>query len=64
MRSPLAVAHIKRLARESASPVTKDMLTLESRLFGELMRTEEAKNLLAYVAGQHRRERTEPGSES
>ena len=56
-RSPLAVAHIKRLAREAVSPVTKEMLTLESRLFVELMQTEEAKKLLAGIAKQHRIER-------
>lgn len=55
-RPPLAVAHIKRLARESTAPVTKAMLTLESKLFAELMATEEAKQLLAEVAGQHRKE--------
>ncbi|XOV87669.1 MAG: enoyl-CoA hydratase/isomerase family protein [Pseudomonadota bacterium] len=55
-RSPLAVAHIKRLVRSAVSPVTKDMLTLESRLFGELMQTPEAKTLLARVAAQHKLE--------
>jgi len=53
-RSPLAVAHIKRLAREAVSPVSRDMLTLESKLFAELMRTPEAKALLAQVAATHR----------
>ena len=56
-RPPLAVAHIKRLARESAHPVTREMLALESRLFLELMQTDEAKALLAEVAAQHRKER-------
>ena len=56
-RPPLAVAHIKQLARASVTPVTKEMLTLESKLFGELMRTDEAKALLAQVAGEHRKER-------
>jgi enoyl-CoA hydratase len=53
-RPPLAVAHIKRLARAAVSPVSRDMLSLESQLFGELMRTEEAKALLARVAAAHR----------
>jgi enoyl-CoA hydratase len=53
-RPPLAVAHIKRLARAAVSPVSRDMLGLESQLFGELMRTEEAKALLARVAAAHR----------
>ena len=56
-RSPLAVAHIKRLVRESQAPATKEKLSLESKLFGELMRTEEAKRLLAEVAGAHRKQR-------
>ncbi|MGF1455764.1 MAG: enoyl-CoA hydratase/isomerase family protein [Alphaproteobacteria bacterium] len=54
LRPPLAVAHIKRLTREAVSPVTKDMLTLESRLFAELMRTPEAQALMQAVAAQHR----------
>ncbi len=58
-RSPLAVAHIKRLVRGAVSPVTKDMLTFESKLFGELMQTPEAKALLARVASEHKRERGE-----
>jgi enoyl-CoA hydratase len=53
-RSPLAVAHIKRLARAAVSPVSRDLLTLESQLFAELMRTPEAKALLAQVAASHR----------
>ncbi len=53
-RSPMAVAHIKRLAREAVSPVSREMFQLESRLFAELMRTPEAKELLARVAAQHR----------
>jgi enoyl-CoA hydratase len=53
-RPPLAVAHIKRLAREAISPVNRDMLSLESKLFAELMQTPEAKELLARVAGIHR----------
>ena len=53
-RSPLAVAHVKRLARAAVSPVSRDMLALESKLFGELMRTPEAKALLAAVAATHR----------
>jgi enoyl-CoA hydratase len=53
-RPPLAVAHIKRLARAAVSPVSRDLLSLESQLFGELMGTEEAKALLARVAAAHR----------
>jgi enoyl-CoA hydratase len=53
-RSPRAVAHIKRLAREAVSPVSRDMLRLEGQLFAELMRTDEAKTLLARVAASHR----------
>jgi enoyl-CoA hydratase len=53
-RSPLAVAHIKRLAREAVSPVSREMLRLEGQLFAELMRTDEAKRLLAGVAAAHR----------
>jgi len=53
-RSPLAVAHIKRLARAAVSPVSRDMLRLESQLFAELMQTPEAKALLAQVAATHR----------
>lgn len=56
-RPPLAVAHIKRLAQTSASPVTKEMLQLEGKLFGELMATDDAKRLLAQVAGEHRKQR-------
>jgi enoyl-CoA hydratase/carnithine racemase len=52
-RPPLAVAHIKRLARAAVSPVSREMLSLESQLFGELMRTDEAKTLLARVAAVH-----------
>lgn len=53
-RSPLAVAHIKRLAREAVSPVSREMLALEGQLFAELMRSPEAKALLARVAASHR----------
>jgi enoyl-CoA hydratase/carnithine racemase len=53
-RSPLAVAHIKRLAREAVSPVSRDMFRLEAQLFAELMRSPEAKALLAQVAATHR----------
>jgi enoyl-CoA hydratase len=60
-RPALAVAHIKRLAREATSPVTKEKLDLESKLFGELMQTPEAQELLKAVATQHRAER-ESGS--
>ena len=53
-RSPLAVAHIKRLAREAVSPVSRDMFRLEAQLFAELMKSPEAKALLAQVAATHR----------
>ncbi len=53
-RSPMAVAHIKRLARVAVSPVSRDLLGLESKLFAELMQTPEAKALLARVAASHR----------
>jgi len=53
-RPPLAVAHIKRLARAAVSPVSRDLLRLESELFAELMRTPEARALLARVAAAHR----------
>ncbi len=53
-RPALAVAHIKRLAREAVSPLSRDMLALEGRLFAELMQTPEAKALLARVAATHR----------
>jgi enoyl-CoA hydratase len=53
-RPALAVAHIKRLARAAVSPLSRDMLTLEGTLFAELMRTPEAKALLARVAASHR----------
>ena len=56
-RPPLAVAHIKRLAQNAETPVTREMLQLEGALFGELMATDEAKQLLAAVAGDHRKER-------
>ena len=48
------MAHIKRLAREAVSPVSRDMLRLEGQLFAELMQTDEAKALLARVAAVHR----------
>jgi enoyl-CoA hydratase len=57
-RHATAVAHIKRLAREAVSPVTKDMLRLEGKLFAELMATEETKGLLRGVAQQHKAERS------
>ena len=56
-RPPLAVAHIKRLTREAGKPVTKEMLNLESQLFLELMKTDEARKLLAQTASEHRKER-------
>ncbi|MEM7077032.1 MAG: enoyl-CoA hydratase/isomerase family protein [Pseudomonadota bacterium] len=56
-RPALAVAHIKHLARHAANPVSREMLGEESRRFAELMRTPEAKALLAAVASDHRAER-------
>ena len=56
-RPGLAVAHIKRLAQTAANPVSKEMLRLEGKLFGELMATDDAKRLLAQVAGEHRKQR-------
>lgn len=56
-RPQLAVAHIKRLTREAISPVGKDMLTLEAELYGELMRTPEAHELLKAIAEVHRNKR-------
>ena len=56
-RPTLAVAHIKRLAQSAANPVTKDMLKLEGKLWSELMATDDAKRLLAQVAGEHRKQR-------
>lgn len=56
-RPTLAVAHIKHLAQSAANPVTKDMLKLEGKLWGELMATDDAKRLLAKVAGEHRKQR-------
>lgn len=56
-RSPLALAHVKRLVRGSASPVTEEMLALEGRLFADLMASDEAKAGLARAAGAHRAER-------
>lgn len=53
-RSTLAVAHIKRLVRAAADPVSPDLLRLEGRLFAELMQTPEARELLAAVAAAHR----------
>ncbi len=58
-RSALAVAHIKRLARQAVSPVTKEMLTLESKLFADLMRTPEAQALMQAVAQNHKALREE-----
>ena len=53
-RSSMAVAHIKRLVRVAISPVSRELLGLESKLFAELMQTPEAKALLARVAAVHR----------
>jgi len=62
-RPPLAVAHIKRLAREAVSPVSRTMLEEESRLFAELLQTHDAKELMGSVAADHRKAR-ETGSET
>lgn len=58
-RSPMAVAHIKRLVRVAVSPVSRELLGLESKLFAELMQTPEAKALLARVAAVHREGKAE-----
>ena len=58
-RQPLAVAHIKRLAREAVSPVTREMFRREAELFAELMRNPATKALLAQVAHMHRQESRE-----
>ena len=59
-RSPLAVAHIKTLAREAGTPVAKEILTRESVLFMELMQTKEAQALMAHAAETHRAARADP----
>ena len=56
-RSPHAVARIKSLARSAPSPVTKEALTHESKLFAELMQTKEAQALMAGVAADHKKQR-------
>lgn len=56
-RPRMAVAHIKHLARQAVSPVTKDMLALEARLYDELLHTPEARELLNEIAEVHRKER-------
>lgn len=56
-RPPMAVAHIKRLARQAVSPVSRDMLALEARLYDELLHTPEARDLLKAIADVHRQER-------
>lgn len=56
-RSPHAVARIKHLVRTSGSPVTMAQLTEESRLFGELLKTDEAMTGLSNAAHAHRNER-------
>ena len=58
-RSSMAVAHIKRLVRVAVSPVSRELLGLESKLFAELMQTPEAKALLARVAAAHREGKVE-----
>lgn len=55
-RSPHAVSRIKRLVRSSGSPVTIDQLSEESRLFGELLQTNQAKTGLSVAAANHRSE--------
>ena len=55
----MAVAHIKQLVRAAVSPVSRELLGLESRLFAELMQTPEAKALLARVAASHREGKAE-----
>ena len=49
-RSPHAVRRIKALVRGAASPVDRAMLAKESRLFAELMATDEARAKLAGAA--------------
>jgi len=56
-RPRMAVAHIKRLARQAVSPVSREMLALEARLYDELLHTPEARELLRAVADAHRKER-------
>lgn len=58
-RPAKAVAHIKHLARNSVSPATKEMLTLESRLFADLMADGESQALMKAVADNHRASREE-----
>lgn len=57
----MAVAHIKRLAREATSPVGKEMLSLEAKLYDELMHTPEALELLKAIAEVHRNKRAAAG---
>jgi len=45
-RSPLAVAHIKRLVRAALPPIDADTLQLESRLFMELAVTDDGNRLM------------------
>lgn len=59
-RSPHAVSRIKRLARIATSPVSKELLALESKLFAELLATDEAKGGLSGAAGNARKERAQP----
>ncbi len=53
-RPPLAVAHVKRLVREAVSPISRDMLELEGRLFVDLIERPEAQALIAEIAARHR----------
>lgn len=45
-KSPRALAHIKRLVRGSQAPVDPEMIALESRLFMELMLSDEGSELM------------------
>lgn len=53
-RSPHAVRRIKALVRGAVSPVDRAMLAEESRLFAELLTTEEARSGLAGAAANVR----------
>ena len=45
-KSPRALAHIKRLVRGSQAPVDPEMIALESRLFMDLMLSDEGSELM------------------
>lgn len=52
-KSPRALAHIKRLARRALPPIDPEILTLESRLFLDLVVSDEAESAMAdLVAGK------------